>query len=124
MTNQNLETLSNAELVERFTTLSLKQFDAEYEEDGVRAYTRLYHAIHATSGVLRARGVEARMALIPLLKHPNARVRLNAAHELLAVVPSKAHAVLKDLAETAPGPQRFRARLALRFLDEGVYKPT
>ena len=124
MSKTNLEELTNAQLLERYTTQSLQQSDATYQEDGVAEYTRLYKSLDAISNVFRARGVEARKTLVPLLKHRNAQVRLNAAHELLAVVPDEARAVLEDLSKSGPGPQRLSAGMALMHLDNGVYKPT
>lgn len=126
MTNRILDDLTNDELVERYTQLSLKQFDALYEEEegGARDYNRLYRAIHAIADVLRARGIEARRTLIPLLTHANAQVSLNAANELLAVAPAEAYAAMERLAESAPGPQRLRARMDLRFLAQGICPPT
>lgn len=126
MTKRILDNLTNEELVEQYTALSLKQFNALYVEDesGIRNYNRLYRAIHAIASVLRARGIEARRTLIPLLTHKNAQVSLNAANELLAVVPAEAYAAMERLAESAPGPQRLRARMDLRFLAQGIYPPT
>ena len=126
MTNRILDHLTNDEVVERYTQLSLKQFDALYEEEegGARDYNRLYWAIHAIADVLRARGIEARRTLIPLLTHENAQVSLNAANELLAVAPREAYATMARLAESAPGPQRLRARMDLRFLAQGICPPT
>jgi len=127
MSGNDLNELTDEELVKQFTDMSLEQFETTYEEDdavAVPVYTRLYRAIHEISKILRARGAQSRRALLPLLKHPNAQVRLNAAHELLAVVPQEAYATLETLAENAPGPQRGRAGMALHFLAEGVYKPT
>ncbi len=122
MSRMELDTLTDAQLVDRFTTLSLQQYDAT-EIDDSKTYTKLFHRLHAVDGVLRKRGLDARRALLPLLDHKNAQVRLNAAHELLAIVPEHARATLEALAKFAPGPQRGRAGMALMRLDSGEYKP-
>ncbi len=122
MSRMELDTLTDAQLVDRFTTLSLQQSDAT-EIDDNKTYTKLYHRLHAVAGVLRKRGLDARRALLPLLAHENAQVRLNAAHELLAIEPQRARATLEALAKFAPGPQRGSAGMALLALDRGEYKP-
>ncbi len=122
MSRIGLDTLTNAQLVARFTTLSLQQYGAT-EIDDSKTYTKLFHRIHAIESVLRKRGVDARRALLPLLAHENAQVRLNAAHELLAIEPLRARAALDALSKSAPGPQMGRAGMALMRLDSGEYKP-
>ena len=127
MKNEVQDQLSNAELVARYIGLSVKQSTAHYEEDdaiAVQEYNRLYKGINAISHVLRARGVEARRALIPLLQHPNPQVRLNAAHELLAIAHDQAYATLEKLSEGEPGIFRLKAGMALSLLEDGTYKPT
>lgn len=127
MSVDKLSEMTNQELAKQITVLSLSQYETTYEEDDSRAvpeYNRLYKAIDAISDVLRARGLGARRALIPLLQHANPQVRLNAAHQLLAIVPIEARAVLEDLAQNGPGPQRLSAGMALMHLDNGVYKPS
>jgi len=124
MTKPKLDDFSNEQLVQEFIRLSLKQFETEYEEDGVEDYTRLYHAIQAVAEALRARSGTARRALIPVLRHPNGRVRINAIHQLLAVAPEQANAALIELAQGPPGRERLDARQTLRFLAEGLYRPT
>jgi len=127
MTNENLSDLSIAELVERYTALSVEQSTTHHEEDdalAVSKYNRLYDATHAISDVLRARGVEARSALIPLLQHSNPQVRLNAAHQLLAITHDEAYAALEKLSKEGPGIFRLRAGMALSHLADGSYRPT
>lgn len=87
---EELSELSNGELAERIITYSLEQFEVQYEQDHIEAYNKLYHAIHKIYDVLRARGVEARRALLPLLEHRNAQVQLNAASELRDIEPARA----------------------------------
>ncbi|HTS92224.1 MAG TPA: DUF2019 domain-containing protein [Stellaceae bacterium] len=124
MTKSIFDDPSDEQLAQDFVDLSLKQYDSEFEEDGVEDYTRLYHAIQAIAAVLRSRGVSARRALIPLLRHPNARVRINAIHQLLAIVPEQAMAALEEIARGPRNRERLDAGQTLRFLADGTYKPT
>jgi len=127
MKSEALDSVKTADLVARYIALSVKQSTAHYEEDvaiAAREYNRLYRATHAISDVLRARGVEARNALVPLLQHANPQVRLNAAHQLLAVTHDEAYAALQKLGDGPPGLFRLRARMALEGLADGTYKPT
>ncbi len=122
MIQGELDSLTEKELVERFTDLSLRQYDV-LEIDDTRTYTKLSHRLRAVAGVLRKRGRDARRALLPLLDHKNAQARLNAVHQLLAIEPLRARATLEALAKIAPGPQRLPAGMALMRLDSGEYKP-
>ena len=122
MSRMELDTMTDAQLVDRFTTLSLQQYDV-LEIHDTKTYTKLFHRVHAVAGVLRKRGLDARRALLPLLDHKNAQVRLNAAHQLLAIEPLRARATLEALAKFAPRPQGGPAGMALWMLDRGEYKP-
>ncbi len=122
MSRIELDALTDAQLVDRFTTLSLQQFDVLQIHD-TKTYTKLFHRLHAVAGALRARGLDSRRALLPLLDHENAQVRLNAVHQLLAIEPERARATLAALAKFAPGPQRGSAGMDLLMLDRGEYKP-
>ncbi len=122
MIQGELDSLTEEQLVERFTDISLRQYDVLQIHD-TKTYTKLFHRLHAVAGVLRKRGLDARRALLPLLAHENAQVRLNAVHELLAIEPLRARATLAALAKFAPRPQRLPAGMALMRLDSGEYKP-
>jgi len=119
--------LTNEQLVARYTALSIQQYETVGEEDvdaRSQAYTRLYWETHAISDVLRSRGVEARRALIPLLQHSNPQVRLNAAHQLLAIAHDMAYAAFERLGREGPGIYRLDARMTMSSLADGSYKPT
>jgi hypothetical protein len=123
MSHTSLGQLALGELVQRYIALSVEQFEAT-EIDDDEAYTRLYHAIDDIDRELRGRGLDARQALLPLLAHENAQVRLNAAHDLLTVDPARARTAMEWVARWGPGPQRGRASMSLQGLDSGQYKPT
>ncbi len=123
MSDGQIETLPMEQLVERYVKLSLAQCDAT-EVDDHETYNELFDEIGTISNVLRARGADARRALLPLLSHENAQVRFNAAHDLLAIEPERARAALEWVAKWGPGPQRGSAGMSLHRLDSGQYKPT
>jgi uncharacterized protein DUF2019 len=123
MTIRNLQTVPNDQLVATYIELSQQEDDALLRNDGARA-TRLAYRRKEVDGVLRARGIQARRMLLPLLTHPNAQVRLNAAKHLLAVAPAEARATLEDLAAHGPGDQRGSAGMCLDLMDDGTFKPT
>jgi Domain of unknown function (DUF2019) len=123
MTMRNLQTAPNDQLVASYVELSQKEDDAMLRNDIARA-ARLVHQRKEVDDVLRARGVHARRMLLPLLRHPNAQVRLNAAKHLLAVAPTDARATLEDLAARGPGQQQGSAGMCLALVDDGTFKPT
>ena len=123
MTKLGLDALTNEQLAEQFIRLSLEQYDASAIDDS-DAYNARMHVIYDITRLLRRRGLYARRALVPLLEHKNAQVRLNAARELLAVEPDRSRAALEALAASGPFPQRGDAGMSLSFLEDGTYKPT
>ena len=123
MTTRNLQTATNDDLVATYVAISQQEDEAMLRNDIVGG-TRLVYRRKEVDDVLRARGIQARRMLLPLLAHANAQVRLNAAKHLLAVVPTEARATLEDLAAHGPGQQRGSAGMCLLLLDEGTFKPT
>ena len=133
MKNTDVSALSNEQLVAMYVDVSIRQADALLRND-LRRVNRLVDRQRIITETLRARGTEARRALIPLLdyvgqKSPwfsqeRAQVRLNAATTLLAIVPEKARATLEELAARGPGDQKLSASMCLWHLETGVYKPT
>src|SRR5215470_12009261 len=104
MSDAKLDNLSTEQLVERYVRLSLEQFDST-EIDDHETYNKLYDEIDAMARALHDRGPDARRALLPLLRHDNAQVRLNAAHDLLGIEPQRARAALEWVAKWGPRPQ-------------------
>jgi hypothetical protein len=72
---------------------------------------------------LRARGREARLALLTLYDHPNMQVRVKAAIKTLGVAPEAARKVLEAIRASKWQPQAMDAGMILRGLDDGEYKP-
>ena len=133
MTDYPYSGMSDGQLAKAFVYISIKQADATGRRDA-RASSKLIKHLQAIKEILRARGPEARRVLVPLLSYrpdssqlfrdQTAQVRLNAAKELLAVVPAEARAALEELAERGPSFQRGSAGMCLQFLDDGIFKPT
>ena len=133
MTNYPYSEMSDEQLAKAFVEISIKEADAMGLRKS-REVNGLIKQSRAIEETLRARGLEARKVLVPLLgcsdarssfaKEFEAQVRLNAAKELLAVVPEQARATLEDLAAHGPSAQSGRAGMCLQFLDDGIFKPT
>ena len=123
MTTLNLQTATNEDLIATYIAISQQEDEAMLRNDIARG-TRLVYRRKEVDDALRARGIEARRMLLPLLRHPHAQVRLNASKHLLAVAPTEARTTLEDLAAHGPGQQRGSAGRCLLLLDEGTFKPT
>ena len=133
MTNRQYSEMSDEQLAQAFVEISIKQADA-IGLRRVRTTNKLFEELRSVAETLRARGLAARNVLVPLLsysavpspfaKDGTAQVRLNAAKELLAVVPDQARATLENIAAHGPSAQRGRAGMCLQLLDDGVFKPT
>ena len=119
----DLRTMSVDQLVERFTEICLAQDDALHNERPAQ-YNRLYDRTIEVTDELRARGPEARLALVNLFDHPNAQVRLRAAAQSLAVVPERARRVLEVMQQAKEFPQAGSAGMILWSLDDGTFART
>jgi hypothetical protein len=107
-----LQDMDTEQLVERFVALALEQDDALLK-DQIPRFNRLYGLMDAVENEL-----EARVALLPLLTHPNPMVRLKAATAVLAVAPHAARETLQAIVERKEYPQAAEASGVLRSLDE------
>jgi hypothetical protein len=123
MTRSKLAALSVAELVERFVSIAHDQVQAE-RAGRVRQMRTHYWRMDSVREELRRRPGDQRSALIPLLRHPEAQVRLKAAVSTLALAPDEARMTLQSLADRGLPPQALYAGVALNELDLGNFKPT
>lgn len=122
MTAENLKTMSVTDLVDRFTDVTLLQYDAALF--GLTAkYNRLFDKMHAIGEELKSRPGDQRSALVPLLVHPNRQVRLMAAQFTLALAPVAAREALQELSDAKVYPQAAYAMGTLRALERGDRKP-
>jgi hypothetical protein len=120
---KRISEMTTEQLVERFTAIALDQYTALQGYDTAR-YNRLFDRMDAIKQELKARDGDQRRALLSLYEHPNAQVRFKAAVATLAVVPEQARTVLKEIAATHNDVQGLDARMTLRQLDIGAFKPT
>jgi len=124
MTRVNVSVLSHEQLVERFVAIALEQDYINRMDEPVSEYNRLYDLMEEVERELKSRPEDGRHALIPLLDHDNAHVRLKAAIATLALTPEAARAALQALDDRNRPPEAGDARGMLRALDEGRYVPT
>jgi hypothetical protein len=117
-----LQELTINELVGRFVDLGIAQDKAELYGE-ISKYNGLFKEMTAVDEELRARGREARLALLTLYDHPNMQVRVKAAIKTLGVAPEAARKVLEAIRASKWQPQAMDAGMILRGLDDGEYKP-
>lgn len=122
MIKSNLVSMTPAELVERFVEIGIAQADALEEFDTGR-FNRLFDAMRAVSDELKHREPDGRQALVALLGHPNAQVRIKAAKHTLAIAPDAARQALEELSASGRQPQALEAGMSLWNLQEGVFRP-
>jgi hypothetical protein len=111
------------ELVARFLSIGLAQYDAAYTID-TKKYARLYAKMQAIENELKRRKGDQRRALLPLLGHPNVQVRMMAANALLAISPDLARKALESVRAAKIFPQAMDAGMMLRGLDDGSFVPS
>jgi hypothetical protein len=111
------------QLLKRFVDLVLDQEEASARFQIAKA-NRLFWLKTGVEEELKARDGDERRALLTLLDHPSAQVRLNAAKATLAVAPMDARRALQAIAASSEYLQAADAGLCLENLDEGIFKPT
>lgn len=119
----SLEEMPVSALVERFKGLCLAQYEAELRSEGSKE-NRLIKQMWAVSDELKRRSGDQRSELISLYTHSNARVRLMAAKETLAVAPAAARQLLEAIRASKMQPEALDAGMCLWTLEEGIFKPT
>lgn len=118
-----LQTMSVAELVERFAALAIAQYRAEIQSD-IANQNKFIEQGWAIVDELKNRPGDQRPALTPLYAHPSVQVRLNAARLTLAVAPNAARKVIQAIADSKEYPQAMDAGMCLWALDQGIFTPT
>jgi hypothetical protein len=122
ITQEDLIAMTVDELVGCFAEIALAQ-DKAIEQDNNRGYRKLYAQMEAVDQELRARGREARLALMRLYDYPNMQVRLKAAIYTLGVAPEAARHLIQAIADLGWPPQALDAGMTIVNLDNGVFKP-
>jgi hypothetical protein len=124
MTTKSADQLASVqELVARFVSIGLAQYDAVYVVDTTK-YNRLFAKMQTIENELKRREGDQRHALLPLLDHPNVQVRMMAAHAVLAISPALARRAFESVRDSAVFPQAADASGTLRALDNGTYIPS
>jgi hypothetical protein len=124
MTTKSTDQVANVqELVARFVSIGLAQYDAIYVLDK-KKYNRLYAMMVDIRNELKRREGDQRRALLPLLDHPNIQVRMAAADTLLAISPDLARKALESVRESKIYPQAMDAGMTLRALANGTFVPS
>jgi hypothetical protein len=114
----DLKDKSVEELVDRFVAIMLHQEKAIFDDD-TQEYNLLYQKMASLIDELKNRTGDQRHALIPLLAHRSAQVRLMAAIATLALAPDAARAALQQISDRNEYPQAAYARGMMRALDRG-----
>ncbi|HDZ72760.1 MAG TPA: DUF2019 domain-containing protein [Aurantimonas coralicida] len=122
MTAPQLTELTVEEIVREYIAIGLAQ-DKAIEADDASTFNRLARRQLAYEKELKRREGDQRRALVPLLEHSNAQIRLNAAHATLIVAPLLARETLEAVAAWASGPQALDAGMAIQMLDNGRFVP-
>jgi len=122
MTTASLDRASVQELVARFVSIGLAQYDALYVVD-TKKFNRLYREMEDVRNELKRRQGDQRRALLPLLNHPNLQVRMKAANSVLAISPSLARKALESVRDSRIFPQAADAGMTLSALEDGTFVP-
>ena len=122
MSTQSFKGMSVVELIDRFTEVALRQYDAALFGKFAQ-YNALVDPMLAITDELKSRPGDQRSALVPLLVHPNRQVRLMAAQFTLALAPVASRQTLQELSDAKVYPQAAYAMGTLRALERGDRKP-
>ena len=123
MSCTKLANLTVDQLVERFVAIALDQHEAMRHDDNAK-YNRLYGQMDDVKQELKSRAGDQRRALLALLDHPNAQVRLKSAITTLALAPEAARQALQVISDRQEYPQAADARGMMRAIDEGSFIPS
>jgi hypothetical protein len=120
MASAEIQAISVQELVGRFLSIGLAQYDAARNADTTK-YNRLFASMQTVENELKRREGDQRHALLPLLDHPNVQVRMMAAHAMLAISPALARKAFESVRDSQIFPQAMDAGMSIRALDNGTY---
>jgi len=122
MTASKLKMLTDRELVDELENCTKKHGrDVLYGE--ARDATRSYWKLKAAREEFRERGRWSEDDLDRLFNHPEMAVRYYTATGLFALDPIRARAIIEDVGVRAPMRLAGDARMTLRMLDDGSFKP-
>jgi hypothetical protein len=122
MRQPDLSGLTDDELVKIFA-LAAKRRGLAVLDSETRQANKMFDRMRSVDAVLRTRGLEARMRLVPLLDHDDRFIRYYAALYLLAVVPARARAIIEWNHKYWFDALAGDAGMTLQNLDTGIYRP-
>lgn len=117
-----IDQLTIDELVQNFLALTLAQYEARFPSQTGK-YNRLYRQMNEIRDELKRREGDQRRALLPLINHENAQVRLMAASSLLTIVPDRAKKALESVRDSGIVPPSVNAAGLLDGLKNGSFVP-
>jgi Domain of unknown function (DUF2019) len=117
-----LDQLTTDELVQRFLALTLAQYEARFPSQTGK-YNQLYYQMNEITDQLQRMEGDQRRALLPLINHENAQVRLMAASSLLTIVPDRAKRALESVRDSGIVPSSVQAEGLLDGLENGSFVP-
>jgi Domain of unknown function (DUF2019) len=117
-----IDKLTIEELVQNFLALTLAQYEARFPSQTSK-YNRLYRQMNEIRDELKRREGDQRRALLPLINHENAQVRLMAASSLLTIVPDRAKKALQSVRDSGITPPSVNAGFLLDGLEDGSFVP-
>lgn len=101
-------------------SIALAQHEA-LDMENYSKFNRLFSEMEEVKQELKIRPGDQRRALLPLLSHSNAQVRLKAAITTLALAPQASRQALQLIWDRNEFPQAAYAMGMLRALDAGTY---
>jgi hypothetical protein len=119
MKDAKLQDMSVDELVDKFTSLALAEYEASESEDNAR-FRRLFGQMRELLAEFKKRPIQQRRALMALYAHPNPQVRYMAAHATSDFAPDEVRRVCEVLIERNEYPQAANARMLIQELDNEV----
>jgi hypothetical protein len=114
----DLHTMDVDGIVDAYAAAAAHHYGATQHGDAHGAKIA-FDAVSAVYRELRARGLEAQRALLPLLKHENPAVRLAAGAHALEFAPGEGEAALAELAAQDETSVAFDAEMTLEVWRDG-----
>lgn len=120
MIEQPFKSQSIRDLLSIFEAACLK-IDESYLSNDVAVGNAEFKTVYAVNRELKARGEEARRALLPLLQNPNLFVRLHAAKGVYPAAPAEARKCLEELSEMKYPDVSLSAGMTLYRLEQAPH---
>ncbi len=118
MNRSQVHEMTIEQLVDHFVAIALAQDQAMQLNDNTK-FNRLFAQMAVVEEELKSRPGDQRRALLPLLTHANAQIRLKAAIGTLAIEPVASRRALQLIWDRNEFPQAADAYGMIRALDKG-----